>query len=280
MIAPATFLLLSSLLSQVYAIPTNLTNGTEVIEVQSNISDFLEGAIEVDGGDLGDLIPIPELVNLTLVDKDEELIYDIPEEGLDISEELYEALTGEKPKHVKPRFTTTNWNKFYGNLRSMSSPLCGPGTISKTYTASYSWQVSGSIDPSVKLDAGFLEKLGVKVGFAYTWGNAVATGYTATCSELHPCVATFKPWIGIVKGRGRWTELSNAGNKLCRSGYGGNLEVKLPIVRDCPSGSKECGADGVWDKCHFVGNFAKACCSNLGPTPAAGSLCPASLCPN
>lgn len=43
----------------------------------------------------------------------------------------------------------SNWNKFYGNLRSMSSPLCGPGTISKTYTASYSWQVSGSIDPSV-----------------------------------------------------------------------------------------------------------------------------------
>lgn len=111
MIAPATFFLFSSLLSQVYAIPTNLTNGTEVIEVQLNISDFLEGAIEVDGGNLGDLIPIPELVNLTLVDKDGELIYDIPEEGLDISEELYEALTGEKPKHVKSQFTTTSANR-------------------------------------------------------------------------------------------------------------------------------------------------------------------------
>ncbi|EKG11366.1 hypothetical protein MPH_11527 [Macrophomina phaseolina MS6] len=259
MIASAALVILSGLLAQSYAAPASFTNETDVIEVQLNISDFLEGALEVDGGYLGDLIPIPELSNLTLVDNDGDLIYDIPEEGLEISEELYEALTGQKPKPLNKRdcpnpcacgthrtysLADSNWNKFYGNLRSMSSPLCGPGTIAKTYTASYSWQVSGSIDPSFKLDAGFLEKLGVKVGFAYTWGNAVATGYTATCSELHPCVATFKPWIGVVKGRGRWTELSNAGNKLCRSGYGGNLEVKLPIVRDCPSGSKECGADG------------------------------------
>lgn len=98
MIVPTTFFLLSSLLAQTYAFPSNSTNETDIVEVQLNISDFLEGAIEVDGGDLGDLIPIPELVNLTLINKDGNLIYDIPEDGLDISEELYEALTGEKLK--------------------------------------------------------------------------------------------------------------------------------------------------------------------------------------
>lgn len=98
MIASAALVILSGLLAQSYAAPASFTNETDVIEVQLNISDFLEGALEVDGGYLGDLIPIPELSNLTLVDNDGDLIYDIPEEGLEISEELYEALTGQKPK--------------------------------------------------------------------------------------------------------------------------------------------------------------------------------------
>ncbi|PSN59680.1 hypothetical protein BS50DRAFT_594525 [Corynespora cassiicola Philippines] len=309
MIASAALLFLSGVLANSHAAPhdhitaLNLTdlssvNGThEHIEVKLDIEDFLENVEPFESGEIGDTVPIPELANLTLIRQNGSLIYDIPEEGLEISPELYERITGHPPKPWNKRdgnpcnsgtyrkydLIDANWSKFFGYNRVMSSPLCGPGSISKTYSVTYSYSITGSVTATFGPAAGtsVFQSLGFTAGFSYTWGNAIATGYSATCDLAHPCIATFKPWIGLVKGRGRWTELSNQGNKLCRSGIGGNLELRLPIVRDCtgPDADKECGADGVWDQCYFVGTFAQGACSNLGPTPAAARQCPKEMYP-
>ncbi|KAF9694930.1 hypothetical protein EKO04_006825 [Ascochyta lentis] len=290
MLISIVLLLSLTLGGQTYASPVDETVNEDTVLHHWNISELITGN-PIDGGKI-ETIPIPQLTDFDLVLKDGHLVYDIPEGGIDIPEQLYEKLSGKKPNTLKKRdcsnpcncgthrvwdLSNANWNKFLGNYKVMSSPICGPGSITKTYTSSYSYQVSGSLDPSlgIKLDKIFLEKLGFKVGFAYTWGTAVATGYTATCGEAHPCIATFRPQIGQVTGRARWTELTNDYNKLCGSGYSGNIEIHLPTVRDC--NDKQCGADGVWDHCYYVGNAAKALCHYLGPTPR--SQCPASLYP-
>ncbi|PSN63248.1 hypothetical protein BS50DRAFT_500505 [Corynespora cassiicola Philippines] len=258
------------------------------------MNDFSHGVHPFESGKIRDKLDIPELVNMTLLRQNDSLIYDIPEEGIDISPELYEEITGHAPKPWNKRdcsnpcncgtyrqysLTNADWSRFYGDIRSVSSPLCGPGSITKTFTLSYSYTISGSFGANAGPTDDIIRSLGIPVGFTYTWGNAIATGYTTSCMENHPCIATFKPWMGMVRGRGRWTELSNSGNKLCASGIGGNIEVRLPIVRECTN-DHECGADGVWGQCYFVGGFAQASCSNLGPTPGPGAQCPASLYPN
>lgn len=226
---------------------------------------------------------IPELAGFNLTTVNGSLIYDLPKGGIDISEELYEKLSGKKPDHdlLTKRYCENpcncgthkvwhldsgNWNKFLGKYKVLSAVLCGPGTITNTFSEAYTYTVAGQIDPSIGImDGKFLSKLGLKLTFQYSFGNVVATGYGGTCGQYHPCVSLFRPWIGVVKGRGRWTQLSNDGNKLCGSGYGGDIEIHLPIVKDC--NDKQCGADGVWSHCYYLGNYAKAMCHTLGPTP-------------
>ena len=176
----AAFFLFSTLLAQGYAAPANFTDAAdEVIEVKLDMNDFSHGVHPFQSGKIRDKLDIPELVNMTLLRQNDSLIYDIPEEGIDISPELYEEITGHAPKYVKnnskeqsSRLTidfikrpwnkrncnnpcnwgtyrqyslmNAEWSRFYGDITSVSSPLCGPGSITKTFTLSYSYSVSGS----------------------------------------------------------------------------------------------------------------------------------------
>ncbi|KAH7015972.1 hypothetical protein B0J12DRAFT_418674 [Macrophomina phaseolina] len=289
------------------AADVSVVDGVEYIVEKLNIDDVLGADYTIDEvGYIEKLVDIPELANLSLIEVDGDLVFDIPATGLDLSDESWEKISGEKPKKLTARdielmtpekracwqnpcdcgtyrtyaLENINWSKAYGGVRAMSQPLCGPGAIAKTYTYSWSYTITGSISPGWKPSPESLLSLGISVGFSYTFGDAVATGYTATCEGRHPCIATFKPWVGTITGRGLWRDLSKEGNKLCRSGRGGNIELKVPIVASgCKSSKDSCGADGAWGHCYFLGDFAKRTCGNtLGATPWS-EACPSNLYP-
>jgi hypothetical protein len=44
---------------------------------------------------------------------------------------------------------TQNWNTVQGNTHQISDPLCPPGSISKSYTISYSYQVNVNFGPDL-----------------------------------------------------------------------------------------------------------------------------------
>lgn len=222
-------------------------------------------------------VEIPELAGVKLLENG---VYDIGPEGIELSDETYKKLTGRSPPPFEKRqdnpcngkthrswdLSEANWNKALGNTKVMSSPICGPASISNTFTQTYSFTVGGSLSAGAGIGLAELGRtIGISVDFSYTTGNAIATGYSATCDERHPCIATFRPWIGHVKGKARYRDLSDGSNKLCGSGIAGNIWLDLPITRDC--NDTRCGADGVWDHCYYVGNAAKGMCPNLGGTP-------------
>ncbi|KAI1667274.1 hypothetical protein L13192_07983 [Pyrenophora tritici-repentis] len=245
-----------------FAIPADQSANIDWKELQWDISKIHSGK-PVDTG-RGNEISIPELANCSVTRDNGSMVYEIPTGGYDISEELFGKLNGNKLGTWQ--LVDVNWSKFLGEVRVMSSPLCGPGSISKTYTATYSYSVSTTVKTGFSPAASVWKGIEISVGFSYTWGNAVATGYSATCDASHPCIATFRPYIGQVKGRARWTDLSNEGNKLCGSGIAGNVEIHLPATERACNDDK-CGAEGVWDHCYYLGPVAKGMCKNIGPTP-------------
>ncbi|KAJ5166216.1 uncharacterized protein N7482_004997 [Penicillium canariense] len=101
---------------------------------------------------------------------------------------------------------TQNWNTVRSNTHQISDTLCPPGSISKTYTKSYSYQVSVQAGPDLKIGLGVLEKFALRVGYAYTWGKAVATSYGVSWTvpgQQHPFIATFRPNVLVANGIAR-----------------------------------------------------------------------------
>ncbi|KAE8860160.1 hypothetical protein PTNB73_07770 [Pyrenophora teres f. teres] len=276
-----------------FAVPADQSANIDSRDLQWDISKLTVGE-PVDTG-RGDEISIPQLANFNLTDHNGQLVYDIPTGGIDISEEMFVKLSGNKSgsslvkrecwrdnpcdcdRYKTWQLINVDWSKFLGDTRVMSSPLCGPGSITNSYTATYSYSISGTIGTGFGPVASIFKGIDISVGFAYTWGNAVATGYSATCEASHPCIVTFRPYIGKVRGKARYTELSSNGNKLCRTGIAGDVEIHLPATsRSC--NDNNCGAEGVWDHCYYVGAPAKALCRNIGPTPKPE--CPQNLYPS
>ncbi|KAF7173444.1 hypothetical protein CNMCM5623_005652 [Aspergillus felis] len=174
---------------------------------------------------------------------------------------------------------TQNWNTVRGNTHQISDTLCPPGSISKTYTKSYTYQVSVQAGPDFnkKLGPGVLEKFGLRVGFSYTWGKAVATSYGVswtTAGQQHPFVETFRPNIFVVDGIAR----------VCSVSDWSHMNIHVPLVNtdnnDCQNSGSSCGAAGTYDSCFFIGKYATQLCPgrNLGPTPV-GRECPTYLYP-
>ncbi|EDU47587.1 predicted protein [Pyrenophora tritici-repentis Pt-1C-BFP] len=243
-----------------FAIPADQSANIDWKELQWDISKIHSGK-PIDTG-RGDEILIPQLANCSLTRHNGSIVYKIPTGGYDISEELFGKLNGKKLEssldkrqcnsdnpcecgtHRTWQLIDVSWSKFLGETKVMSSPLCGPGSISNTFTATYSYSVSTTITTGAGPVASVWKGIDISVGFSYTWGNAVATGYSATCDASHPCIATFRPYIGQVKGRARWTDLSNSGNKLCGTGIAGNVEIHLPATeRGC--NNDKCGAEAA-----------------------------------
>ncbi|KAH9877088.1 hypothetical protein IAQ61_002451 [Plenodomus lingam] len=216
-------------------------------------------------------------------------IFDLPPEGIDIPADIYKKLTGRAPDPLEKRdydickgkthrvweLEDADFTNATGDRTVMSSVICNGGTISKTFTRGWSWSVGGSVAPGYNFNPTYL--IGISVTASYTWNEAKATAYNIACEENFPCVATFTPWFGYIKGRAKFSDLTDGTNKLCHSGYAGNVEIKVPLVRDCGSG--ECGAEGAWSHCYYLGNIARELCpGDLGPPPTTKE-CPKNLYP-
>lgn len=237
------------------------------------------------------IVDIPEVANYPLIKKPNgDEYYDLPKEGITLSAGEYKNLTGREPPPMEKRqenpcsagthrvwdVPNPNWVKITRPPKVMSSPICGPASISNTFTESFSYSIGTTATAGFSVGTNLAGTGSIGVSFTYTWGEAIATGYSATCSDRHPCVATFSAWFGKVTGRARFRDLSNGSNKLCATGYQGTVDLELPMVRDC--NDKQCGQEGVWDHCYYVGSTAEAMCpNNLGPKPK--TQCASSLYP-
>ncbi|KAJ5153548.1 uncharacterized protein N7482_010026 [Penicillium canariense] len=173
---------------------------------------------------------------------------------------------------------TVSYSTVAGNLHKISDPLCPPGSISNSYTLSYSYQLSVQAGPDLKIPIKYLDKFGLRAGFSYTWGHAQTTAYTVSWTDsthLHPFIETFRPNVFIASGIARMikSDLRYGSGKVCSTSAPSHINVHLPLVYgsndDCQSSGSTCGASGNYDSCFFVGNYAKALCPNrnLGPTP-------------
>ncbi|GIZ39012.1 hypothetical protein CKM354_000240400 [Cercospora kikuchii] len=104
---------------------------------------------------------------------------------------------------------TVYYNLVKGFKHQLSEPECPPGSIGHTYSFSTSWSISGQIGPDMKATLPgltpfkkYLDKLGARVGVAYTWTNTQSTTYTGseTGGQSHPFVLTYQPLILVVTG--------------------------------------------------------------------------------
>lgn len=192
-------------------------------------------------------------------------------------------------QYVSYEWQTQNWNTVTGNTHQLSDDLCPPGTISKTYTKSWSHRVSVQGGPDLKIPIDALASFGLGGGYSYTWGSAVATTYGVswtTEGQQHPFIETFRPNIFVVNGIARAYYYDNYyNNKLCSTSDPSYVNIHVPLVNkdnnDCQSSKSSCGADGTYDSCFFVGKYAKILCPgrDLGPTPI-GRECPNYLYPS
>ncbi|KAF4976134.1 hypothetical protein FZEAL_7153 [Fusarium zealandicum] len=110
-----------------------------------------------------------------------------------------------QPKRFKSiRWVTQSTSTIRGAVHRISEPLCPPGTIGKSFTFSYSFQLSLQAGPDIKgAVIPYLDKFGIRAGFSYTWGRAETSTYTVQCNDPtnnHPCVEIFTPDIGIISG--------------------------------------------------------------------------------
>ncbi|KAH8773084.1 hypothetical protein F5882DRAFT_465015 [Hyaloscypha sp. PMI_1271] len=182
-------------------------------------------------------------------------------------------------------WTTQNWNKVAGNTHQISDPLCPPGSITKSYTYSYSYSLSVQAGPDLKIPIPYLDKFGIRGGFAYTWGHA--TSYTVSSSDSnqrHPFIETFRPNIFVANGIAQMIK-QTANGHICSTSAKSYINLHLPLIQgnnnDCQGADKSCGADGVYDSCFYLGHYATLLCPgrNLGPTPWDRS-CPKYLYPS
>ncbi|KAF4169670.1 hypothetical protein CNMCM6936_006829 [Aspergillus lentulus] len=183
---------------------------------------------------------------------------------------------------------TQNWNTVVGNTHLLSDPLCPPGSISKSWTKSWSHQISVQAGPDLKIGAGILEKFGIRAGYSYTWWHAEATQYGVSWNkdgQQHPFVATFHPNIFVVNGIARAHYVDHYYNNMaCGVSDWSHMNLHLPLVEqtnnDCLKETSTCGAAGSYDSCFYIGKYAKKLCPgrNLGPTPV-GRECPNYLYP-
>ncbi|KAF5019540.1 hypothetical protein F66182_8455 [Fusarium sp. NRRL 66182] len=189
-----------------------------------------------------------------------------------------------QPKRFKSlRWATKRTSRVSGFVHRISEPLCPPGTIGKSYTYSYSYQISVQAGPDIKgAFIPYLDKFGIRAGFSYTWGRAQTSTYTVQCNDPrneHPCVEIFTPDIGIIHGTAYET-VEVPGGKICSRGPDSHMEIHVPIVDspDCMGKDATCGAQGVYDSCYYLGQKAIRACprSNLGPIPKS-HICPANL---
>lgn len=89
------------------AADVSVVDGVEYIVEKLNIDDVLGADYTIDEvGYIEKLVDIPELANLSLIEVDGDLVFDIPATGLDLSDESWEKISGEKPKcALLPRTT-------------------------------------------------------------------------------------------------------------------------------------------------------------------------------
>ncbi|CAI7665566.1 unnamed protein product [Penicillium glandicola] len=192
-------------------------------------------------------------------------------------------------QQVSYEWQSQNWNTIVGNTHQLSDSLCPPGSISKTYTKSWSYSLSVQGGPDLGIGASVLKTFGIGGGFSYTWGNAVATAYGVawtTPGQQHPFIETFRPNIYVVNGIARATYRDHYyNNKVCSVSDWSHINLHLPLVNkdnnDCQNSDSSCGADGTYDSCFFIGKYATLQCPgrNLGPTPV-GRECPNYLYPS
>ncbi|KAG5743715.1 hypothetical protein H9Q69_013964 [Fusarium xylarioides] len=84
-----------------------------------------------------------------------------------------------QPKRFKAvRWVARRTSKVSGAVHRISQPLCPPGTIGKSYTYSYSYQISVQAGPDIKgAVIPYLDKFGIRTGFSYTLGRAQTSTY-------------------------------------------------------------------------------------------------------
>jgi hypothetical protein len=68
------------------------------------------------------------------------------------------------------QWSTFAYSQYLGDMQRISEPLCPPGSITNSRTYSYSYSINVQAGPDLKFTAGILDKLGIRVGFSYTWG--------------------------------------------------------------------------------------------------------------
>jgi hypothetical protein len=74
------------------------------------------------------------------------------------------------PFHDKTHFDSVVWSQHLGITRRISEAVCPPGGITKSNTLSYSYSINVQVGPDLKFGPAILDKFGIRVGFAYTWG--------------------------------------------------------------------------------------------------------------
>ncbi|EUC29267.1 hypothetical protein COCCADRAFT_106975 [Bipolaris zeicola 26-R-13] len=163
-----------------------------------------------------------------------------------------------------PFFEVSEWSQHLGIPRRISEPLCPPGSVTNSRTISYTYSINVNIGPDLKFGPSILDKFGIRVGFAYTWGTATTVGYTAACTDggNYPCYSVFTPRIGVIKG---WGYIANVGTGgfICSKGPRSFIEIHVPVVPSdtCNGGDRNpCGPSGVYDHCFATGPQAAALC--------------------
>lgn len=68
------------------------------------------------------------------------------------------------------RWTTKSWTQHLGATRRISEAICPPGSVTNSRTVSYSYSINVQVGPDLKFGPDILDKFGIRVGFAYTWG--------------------------------------------------------------------------------------------------------------
>ncbi|CAE7020545.1 hypothetical protein PTTW11_03086 [Pyrenophora teres f. teres] len=132
-----------------------------------------------------------------------------------------------------PRWEMKDWSQHLGLSRAISQPLCPPGSVTDSTAVSYTYSINVQLGPDLKFGPAILDKFGIRVGFAWTWGETKTVGYTAVCSDGNnfPCLAYFTPRLGKINGIG-WMETIGADKKtVCSKTEKSYMEINVPIVK-------------------------------------------------
>ncbi|EDU48903.1 hypothetical protein PtrSN002B_011653 [Pyrenophora tritici-repentis] len=149
------------------------------------------------------------------------------------------------------RWELKNWSQHLGKPQAISQPICPPGSVTNSRTVSYTWSINVNLGPDLKFGPSILDKFGIRVGFAYSWGEATTVGYTALCSDGNdfPCFAYFTPRIGKIYGTGWIETMGTDGKTICSKTEKSEMEISVPILKSdvCKEGAvskNPCGPEG------------------------------------